>query len=147
MKKQSIVKMVLSAFVLTLSISFAVVGVRGMVRVDRELSDYRTMLAARYGTSEYVYVTDNSTRPLWYGEPQGAYIHTGYVGGNMQEEDVAKIEVLDTGAAAEEALDMIESFDMRNRKYFGLVAIAAFAILEVLACTFCRDDKSEEVTT
>ena len=147
MKKQSIIKSFAIVISLALFAFVAMVGITGVKSADRELMDYKAELAARYGVNEEVYVRDETERPLWYGEPQGAYIHTGYVGEGMREEDVKKVVVLNNGADAEEALGIVIRIQSRERNYGLLVFFSVFGIVAVLICAFCKEEEHQEIPT
>ncbi len=127
MKKLSIDRLFINQLiVLCASIIVTVLFIGGATVFDHKDGEYRAMLGERYGTTEMVHArTHNRASSLWYGEPSSAYIYTGYTGYGMTDEDVKNIEILATGAPAEEAAEVLD------RLYTGWVFCACIALIMV----------------
>ena len=132
MKKLSIDRPFINLLtILCVSLIVTILLVGGAAMFDRKNGEYRAMLGERYGTTKMVHArTHNRASDLWYGEPSSAYIYTGYVGYGMTDEDVKNIEILATGAPAEEAAEVLD------RLYTGWITCTCFALIMVGADLF-----------
>lgn len=132
MKKLSIDRPLLNLLIiLCASIIVTILFIGGATIFDRKDGEYRAMLSERYGTTKMVHARmHNRASSLWYGEPSSAYIYTGYVGYGMTDEDVKNIEILATGAPAEEASEILD------RLYTGWNVCTCLALIMVGADLF-----------
>ena len=127
MKKLSIDRpFIIQLILLCVSLVVTILFIGGATIFDHKDGEYRAMLGERYGTTEMVHArSHNRASSLWYGEPSSAYIYTGYVGYGMTDEDVKNIEILATGAPAEEAAEVLD------RLYTGWTTCAFLALIMV----------------
>ena len=128
MKKQNmfIRFLIVGAIGALVTISAAV----GAVRANADIVDYRSSIAQKYGTSRTVHFRECTGEPLFYNEPYGAYIYSGYVGYDMRQEDLQGIEILATGPEAKQALD--QYCELENRAGFMRILTLAAAMFSVL---------------
>jgi hypothetical protein len=104
----------------------------GAIQAYADVENYRASVAEEYGTSQVVHFREHSGEPLYYNEPNGAYIYTGYVGYGMRDDDLEGLEILATGPAAKEAVDKYCELDNKAKALTGLTIIACMLAVSAL---------------
>lgn len=140
MKKQNmfIRFLIVGAIGALVTISAAV----GAVRAHADIEDYRSSIAQKYGTSQTVHFRECTGEPLFYNEPYGAYIYSGYVGYGMRQEDLQGIEILATGPEAKQALDQYCELENRADFMLMLTLVAAMFSVTSLMIVACYNPNS-----
>lgn len=103
-------------------------------RASAEMEDFRAAVSEEYGVTDIHFRERTSPDVVFIGEPYGAYLYTGYVGGNMTEEDLQSLQIIATGPEVKPAVD---HFSELYDRWWGWSCVAVFsAIMSVLALVY-----------
>lgn len=103
-------------------------------RASAEMEDFRAVVSEEYGVTNIHFHERTSKEVLFVGEPYGAYLYTGYVGGNMTEEDLQALQIIATGP---EVKPDVDHFSELYDRWWGRFCVAVFsAIMSVMALVY-----------